>query len=28
VVVTTRLLKDFDEDELMFILGHELVWIE
>jgi Zn-dependent protease with chaperone function len=24
VVVTTGLLKDFDEDELMFILGHEL----
>jgi len=24
VVVTTGLLKDFDEDELTFILGHEL----
>jgi Zn-dependent protease with chaperone function len=24
VVVTTGLLKDFDDDELMFILGHEL----
>jgi len=27
MVVTTGLLKGF-EDELIFILGHELAWIE